>query len=324
MSMRRRIILAGGGVGAIVAIALAWWLGSPLFVSNVVDEAFPFEMPESAAMASMPAEEKQQIKADFDAAMPSTETIESLSPEDRERVQERVMDVAAKMPDTVMEEPMPAGLAGVAVAAMPAATPAATAAATATPAPTAMPDTGPAMVAMGTFSDADEFHRGSGSATMFRGPDGNHILRFEDFMVTNGPALSVLLSTATGITSSENLGEYLDLGPLKGNIGNQNYEVPAGTDVGTIPDRGDLLRPVPRGLRHRAARLASGRGGRRGQAASTSSLSLRSCLRPSHLVNQLKRKPITRTNQEDESTSTTFTTSVPPLAGVRWYSTTIE
>ena len=80
MSMRRRIILAGGGVGAIVAIALAWWLGSPLFVSNVVDEAFPFEMPESAAMASMPAEEKQQIKADFDAAMPSTETIESLSP----------------------------------------------------------------------------------------------------------------------------------------------------------------------------------------------------------------------------------------------------
>ena len=36
-------------------------------------------------MASMPADEKQQLKADFDAAMPSTETIESLSPGDRER-----------------------------------------------------------------------------------------------------------------------------------------------------------------------------------------------------------------------------------------------
>ena len=72
MSMRRRIILAGGGVGAVVAIALGWWLGSPLFVSNVVDEAFPFEMPESAAMDSMPAEEKQQLKAEFDAAMPSS------------------------------------------------------------------------------------------------------------------------------------------------------------------------------------------------------------------------------------------------------------
>ena len=235
MSTRRRIVLAGGGVGAIVAIAVGWWLVSPLFVSNVVDEAFPFEMPESAAMASMPAEEKQQLKAEFDAAMPSAETIESLSPADREQVQERVMDVAAKMPDTVMEEPMPAGLAGVAVAAMPAATPAAAATAaataTATPAPTAMPETGPAAVAMGMFMDADDFHRGSGSATMFRGPDGNHILRFEDFMVTNGPALSVLISKATGITSSENLGEYLDLGPLKGNVGNQNYEVPAGTDV---------------------------------------------------------------------------------------------
>lgn len=235
MSMRRRIILAGGGVGAIVAIAVGWWLVSPLFVTNVVDEAFPFEMPASAAMASMPAEEKQELKAEFDAAMPSTETIESLSPDDRDKVQERVMEVAAQMPDTMMDEPMPAGLAGVAVAAMPAATPAAAATAaataTATPAPTAMPDTGPAAVAMGMFMDADDFHRGSGSATMFRGPDGSHILRFEDFMVTNGPALSVLISKAEGITSSENLGEYLDLGPLKGNVGNQNYEVPAGTDV---------------------------------------------------------------------------------------------
>ena len=62
MSMRR-VIFAGGGVGAIVAVAVGWWLISPLFVSNVVDEAFPFEMPESAAMASMPAEEKQQLKA---------------------------------------------------------------------------------------------------------------------------------------------------------------------------------------------------------------------------------------------------------------------
>ena len=235
MSMRRRIILAGGGVGAIVAIAVGWWLVSPLFVTNVVDEAFPFEMPATDTMASMPAQEKQELKAKFDAAMPSTATIESLSPADREQVQERVMDVAAKMPDTMMDEPMPAGLAGVAVPVMPAATPVATATAavtaTATPAPTPMPETGPAAVAMGMFMDADDFHRGSGSATMFRGPDGNHILRFEEFMVTNGPALSVLISKAEGITSSENLGEYLDLGPLKGNVGNQNYEVPAGTDV---------------------------------------------------------------------------------------------
>ena len=231
MSMRRRIILAGGGVGAIVAIAVGWWLVSPLFVTNVVDEAFPFEMPASAAMASMPAEEKQELKAEFDAAMPNAETIESLSPDDRDKVQERVMEVAAQMPDTMMDEPMPAGLAGVAVAAMPVATPAATATAAAAPTPAATPDTGPAAVAMGMFMDADDFHRGSGSATMFRGPDGSHILRFEDFMVTNGPALSVLISKAEGITSSENLGEYLDLGPLKGNVGNQNYEVPSGTDV---------------------------------------------------------------------------------------------
>ena len=229
MTTRRRIILAGGGVGVIVAIALGWWLGSPLFRSNVVDEAFPFEMPAQTEMADMTSEEKRQLRADFDAAMPSRATVESLSQDEQAQVQERVMTAAAQMPDTVMEEPMPAGLAGVSVAATP--TPTAEATPAATAAPTATPHTGPAAVATGMFRDADDFHRGSGSATMFRGPDGNHILRFEDFMVTNGPALSVLLSQATGITSSENLGEYLDLGPLKGNIGNQNYDVPAGTDV---------------------------------------------------------------------------------------------
>ena len=228
MSMRRRIILAGGGIGAIVAIALAWWLGSPLFVSNVVDEAFPFELPESASMVSMGAQEKQQLRADFDAAMPNAETIESLRPEERAQVQERVMDAAARMPDTVMDDPMPAGPAKVSTTS----TPAAPSAATAAPAPTPTHDSGPAVVAMGTFRDTDDFHRGSGSAFVFRGPEGSHILRFEDFMVTNGPALSVLLSKAEGIASSEDLGDYLDLGALKGNIGNQNYNVPAGTDVG--------------------------------------------------------------------------------------------
>ena len=37
----KRRLLIGGGVLAIPAIALAWWLGSPLFLDTTVDETFP-------------------------------------------------------------------------------------------------------------------------------------------------------------------------------------------------------------------------------------------------------------------------------------------
>ncbi len=80
---------------------------------------------------------------------------------------------------------------------------------------------------MGNFKDADSVHRGSGKATIFTLPDGKNILRFEDFSVTNGPALSVyLVRSADGDVSSG----FVDLGKLKGNKGNQNYEIPSGID----------------------------------------------------------------------------------------------
>ena len=52
----------------------------------------------------------------------------------------------------------------------------------------------PVALASGNFRDADSFHRGSGTATIYETPDGGHVLRFEDFMVTNGPDLRVLLA----------------------------------------------------------------------------------------------------------------------------------
>ena len=53
------------------------------------------------------------------------------------------------------------------------------------------------------------------------------ILRLEDFMVTNGPDLHVLL-----VENVEgDMGNYIDLGSLKGNIGAQNYEIPADVDL---------------------------------------------------------------------------------------------
>jgi hypothetical protein len=80
----------------------------------------------------------------------------------------------------------------------------------------------------GQFADADSFHKGEGTATIYRLSDGSHVLRIEDFKVTNGPDLHVLLSKGPGTGLDVSIE---DLGKLKGNVGNQNYAIPDNIDV---------------------------------------------------------------------------------------------
>ena len=86
----------------------------------------------------------------------------------------------------------------------------------------------------GALRDADSFHKGSGQVTVYRQPDGSHLLRFENLDVTNGPDLHVILSAHPNPSSQGDIKaqSYVDLGKIKGNKGNQNYEVPTGVEVG--------------------------------------------------------------------------------------------
>lgn len=109
-----------------------------------------------------------------------------------------------------------------------------------------VPETGPTpsttsqaeakVLSSGAFRDADSFHKGSGVAKIYWGQDGTHLLRLEDFKVTNGPELHVILSPEPDPESSEQVKSpgYIDLGKLKGNIGNQDYPIPEGVDVGAL------------------------------------------------------------------------------------------
>jgi len=83
-------------------------------------------------------------------------------------------------------------------------------------------------IAKGTFRDTDAVHQGSGKVTLFETAGGLLILRFTDFSVTNGPDLKVYLVKAADIRSSADVtaSEWTSLGPLKGNIGDQNYVLP--------------------------------------------------------------------------------------------------
>ncbi len=89
----------------------------------------------------------------------------------------------------------------------------------------------PRIIGQGNFNQIDIIHGGSGTATLYELPDGSRVLRFENFRVTNGPELHVILTRNNNPLTPEDVGtDYIDLGPLKGNVGNQNYNVPAEID----------------------------------------------------------------------------------------------
>ena len=91
-------------------------------------------------------------------------------------------------------------------------------------------DGGVRVTAVGTFGPRS--HPASGVAVVLT--DGTQtFLRFDDdFATDNGPDLNVYLTAAGPDASVGDLAaDFVDLGDLKGNIGAQNYEIPAGVDL---------------------------------------------------------------------------------------------
>lgn len=196
--MNKNLKLIIGVIGVIIVLAVGWYLVSPLFITNTVDEAFPVDLPTVEEAAEMTAAEIET------AVVSIMDDIDALSEADKEQVETRINDLAEQMPDTTMNDAMPES-------------------------------NDPAILSQGTFVDADSFHQGEGAATIYTLADGSHVLRLEDFMVTNGPALRVILSTNPTPTNQSNIGEdYIDLGALKGNMGNQNYDIPADVDLSQV------------------------------------------------------------------------------------------
>ena len=173
----RFIVMITAVAVIIPVLALAWWLVSPLFIDQAVDEDFPALM-------------------------------NAVMPEGMEMIQAKATMEAVMDDEKIVEEEMIEAM-GVMLA--------------------------PEAVKTGQFRDADSFHRGSGNATIWDlGTDG-FVLRFEDFKVINGPDLRVLLTThpdpmGRGDVHASDV-TYVELGKLKGNIGNQNYAIPNDVNV---------------------------------------------------------------------------------------------
>ena len=77
-------------------------------------------------------------------------------------------------------------------------------------------------------------HQTKGTALIVETTNGHRYLRFQGFETSNGPDLVVYLSTKEPAGPDDWYGydqDFVDLGALKGNIGNQNYAIPDDVDL---------------------------------------------------------------------------------------------
>jgi Electron transfer DM13 len=93
---------------------------------------------------------------------------------------------------------------------------------------TNLPDT---VIASGAFHSVA--HDGAGNASIYQLSGGKRILRFTNFATSNGPDVHVYLVAANDASDSDTVKKagFRELGALKGNIGDQNYEVPSDIDL---------------------------------------------------------------------------------------------
>jgi hypothetical protein len=101
---------------------------------------------------------------------------------------------------------------------------------TAAPSAAAAPSTPTTAPLSGAFRSRS--HPTRGTAVVLTGGAGERVLRLEDFATDNGPDVNVYLSTAApGAPAGAFTEDFVDLGDLKGNIGDQNYAIPPTVDL---------------------------------------------------------------------------------------------
>ena len=89
----------------------------------------------------------------------------------------------------------------------------------------------PAKVAEGGFHGVA--HETKGVAAIYKLPDGKQVLRFSNFQTSNGPDVQVYLVAAQDAKDNETVikAGFIRIADLKGNMGDQNYDLPAGVDL---------------------------------------------------------------------------------------------
>ena len=88
-----------------------------------------------------------------------------------------------------------------------------------------------APIARGRFHSVA--HETRGTATIYRLADGRRVLRFSEFETSNGPDVQVYLVAAPDSNDNDTVTKagFVHVAALKGNVGDQNYDLPADLDL---------------------------------------------------------------------------------------------
>jgi Trp operon repressor len=191
--MNKKLIIVGIII-AVIVIPIGVYTASPLFISTEVDEPVPTSAVRSEAyqkFVSMNEEEKMQAA-------------KQMTSEERDQV----MATSATVNNSINES-----MNQVQLQQQPAQN-------------TTTTTTAKNSLRSGSFVGVnDGIHNAEGIAKVIPLQQGSNILRLENFKATNGPDLYVYLGT------DKSASDFVSLGRLKGNIGNQNYDIPGGTDL---------------------------------------------------------------------------------------------
>ena len=166
-----------------------WWLLSPYFIDDSVDDGFATSISEQLGDAPETPATTVPTRGDEPGLEAASPTTDAVSPTQDESVTDE--------PDGAEEEP-------------------------------AAEPSGPVLLGAGQFAGLAG-HEGTGDAGLFESSDGSLVLRFENFDIENGPDLEVYIVPGAGQTSL--VEGSIHLGALKGNVGDQNYDLPPGTEL---------------------------------------------------------------------------------------------
>jgi len=91
----------------------------------------------------------------------------------------------------------------------------------------------PATLAIGSFHS--NAHDTRGMAAVIDVGGGHRVLRLTNFATSNGPDVRVYLVAAADVQDNSTVKsvDHVELGPMKGNIGDQNYDIPPTVDLAT-------------------------------------------------------------------------------------------
>jgi hypothetical protein len=184
-------------VAAVVPIAGAGavYLVSPLFISTQVNEPLPTSALQSEPYQRFISMDEEKMQAAKQMSSQERNTIMAVSA----RVNNSIDD---SMDQILLQQQRPQNTTS------------------------SVTNTTPNALRTGSFAGVgDGIHDAEGMAKVIPLQDGSNILRLEDLRVTNGPDLYVYLAT------DKSASDFVSLGKLKANNGNQNYNISSEIDL---------------------------------------------------------------------------------------------